>query len=80
MKRRRGSVGGVPSNRPNSVVGRRPSRADGHARSVFVIFESNEAGVVELPDARGENKKITLSGGSLGSCVDEERSQLRDLM
>lgn len=24
--------------------------------------------------------KITLSGGSLGSCVDEERSQLRELM
>jgi len=22
----------------------------------------------------------TLSGGSLGSCVDEERSQLRELM
>ena len=25
-------------------------------------------------------KEITLSGGSLGSCVDEERSQLRELM
>ena len=27
-------------------------------------------------------KKVftTLSGGSLGSCVDEERSQLRELM
>ncbi len=24
--------------------------------------------------------KTTLSGGSLGSCVDEERSQLRELM
>jgi len=24
--------------------------------------------------------KITLGGGSLGSCVDEERSQLRELM
>ena len=24
--------------------------------------------------------RITLSGGSLGSCVDEERSQLRELM
>ncbi len=23
---------------------------------------------------------ITLSGGSLGSCVDEERSQLRELV
>ena len=29
---------------------------------------------------RPENEKyITLSGGSLGSCVDEERSQLREL-
>ena len=26
------------------------------------------------------NEKTTLSGGSLGSCVDEERSQLRELM
>ena len=26
------------------------------------------------------SRKITLSGGSLGSCVDEERSQLRELM
>jgi len=25
-------------------------------------------------------REITLSGGSLGSCVDEERSQLRELM
>ncbi|RXN32959.1 hypothetical protein ROHU_015947 [Labeo rohita] len=25
-------------------------------------------------------KSTTLSGGSLGSCVDEERSQLRELM
>jgi len=24
--------------------------------------------------------KTTLGGGSLGSCVDEERSQLRELM
>lgn len=27
-----------------------------------------------------KNKSTTLSGGSLGSCVDEERSQLRELM
>ncbi|WP_419635849.1 hypothetical protein [Thiolapillus sp.] len=27
-----------------------------------------------------ERKKTTLGGGSLGSCVDEERSQLRELM
>jgi hypothetical protein len=28
----------------------------------------------------GFGQEITLSGGSLGSCVDEERSQLRELM
>ena len=27
-----------------------------------------------------QNEKTTLGGGSLGSCVDEERSQLRELM
>lgn len=27
-----------------------------------------------------QTKVITLGGGSLGSCVDEERSQLRELM
>ena len=27
-----------------------------------------------------DNEMTTLSGGSLGSCVDEERSQLRELM
>ena len=33
------------------------------------------------PIARVELKQmITLGGGSLGSCVDEERSQLRELM
>ena len=33
-----------------------------------------------LEAARQTGKEITLSGGSLGSCVDEERSQLRELM
>lgn len=39
--------------------------------------------IVRLPDVRVDtpsNKNTTLSGGSLGSCVDEERSQLRELM
>ena len=27
-----------------------------------------------------KNQRTTLNGGSLGSCVDEERSQLRELM
>lgn len=30
--------------------------------------------------ATSNNEMTTLSGGSLGSCVDEERSQLRELM
>ena len=30
--------------------------------------------------SRRNQKSKTLSGGSLGSCVDEERSQLRELM
>lgn len=30
--------------------------------------------------SEANGKKKTLSGGSLGSCVDEERSQLRELM
>lgn len=33
-----------------------------------------------LPGNVCEMIVITLSGGSLGSCVDEERSQLRELM
>lgn len=32
------------------------------------------------PEKRKNKKKTTLGGGSLGSCVDEERSQLRELM
>lgn len=37
---------------------------------------------LEKPASRREanETKKTLSGGSLGSCVDEERSQLRELM
>ena len=33
----------------------------------------------QCPD-KGEKRDTTLSGGSLGSRVDEERSQLRELM
>lgn len=33
-----------------------------------------------LYEKEENNKNIILSGGSLGSWVDEERSQLRDLM
>ena len=30
--------------------------------------------------AQKQKRETTLNGGSLGSCVDEERSQLRELM
>jgi len=33
-----------------------------------------------LAHAKKKHMKTTLGGGSLGSCVDEERSQLRELM
>jgi|HubBroStandDraft_3_1064219.scaffolds.fasta_scaffold22216_2 hypothetical protein len=33
-----------------------------------------------ISDRSLATKMTTLSGGSLGSCVDEERSQLRELM
>ena len=32
------------------------------------------------PKRLSAREETTLSGGSLGSCVDEERSQLRELM
>ena len=35
---------------------------------------------VATANATEKLRDITLSGGSLGSCVDEERSQLRELM
>ena len=40
--------------------------------------DSNDLDALERFDR--ETKMTTLSGGSLGSCVDEERSQLRELM
>ena len=33
-----------------------------------------------LRKTNAKNRETTLGGGSLGSCVDEERSQLRELM
>ena len=37
-------------------------------------------GLAVLRDGEKRERQTTLSGGSLGSCVDEERSQLRELM
>ena len=49
---------------------------------LFFSFRREKARV--LPSAYMHATKLcestTLSGGSLGSCVDEERSQLRELM
>ena len=59
-----------------------------HARS-SLLSSTTHVGVGgnNLPSlpAEGRDKLTfefvaTLSGGSLGSCVDEERSQLRELM
>ena len=36
--------------------------------------------VETMDSSMAKLEKTTLSGGSLGSCVDEERSQLRELM
>ena len=52
-------------------------RGRNFSKGVVVLFFR------EVPTDWGEtisSGEITLSGGSLGSCVDEERSQLRELM
>ena len=59
-------AGQLVDDEPDVVVERR--------RPTHIIEESNPDVVVR------ETKMTTLSGGSLGSCVDEERSQLRELM
>ena len=65
----------------------RPSRESPIFSFVFLIAKSNFFPFVQsrgrLYDAASVYVKrllTTLSGGSLGSCVDEERSQLRELM
>ena len=50
----------------------------GKLRAALVACRSRCPGSVSEPIGFG--LEITLSGGSLGSCVDEERSQLRELM
>ena len=53
------------------MVVARSFRCPDVAAVTFFLLESRKA---------YREKEITLSGGSLGSCVDEERSQLRELM
>ena len=50
----------------------------------FLLFPSNTTDflvrpfLLETNDTRNESKHYTtFNGGSLGSCIDEERSQLR---
>ena len=56
------------------------------ARCLITLFISKKKILLQCESERASElsvrkKKITtLSGGSLGSCVDEERSQLRELM
>ena len=55
-------------------------RAVARPRLSHVFFRIDEPLNI-LSDASAEDLTIwTLGGGSLGSCVDEERSQLRELM
>ena len=56
----------LEASRLRGAPGRRPECCPGRASEPY-----------ERLSGRG---KTTLSGGSLGSCVDEERSQLRELM
>ena len=45
-----------------------------------VVFSPKLTSRTIVSQRKKSKEKITLSGGSLGSCVDEERSQLRELM
>ena len=56
------------------------------AKCLITLFHFRKKKIVALRASTRANslyeekKNTTLSGGSLGSCVDEERSQLRELM
>lgn len=82
-------MGGRPCDGSKNVrtYGRR--RPGLHDFSIFTCTVGLEVCVVETKQTRfflaehrdvRENAQTTLSGGSLGSCVDEERSQLREVM
>ena len=45
-----------------------------------VVFRCDVCKKTSVAPATCNEKIWTLGGGSLGSCVDEERSQLRELM
>ena len=47
----------------------------GHGSASTPLLGGSLAG-----EKKRTNEETTLGGGSLGSCVDEERSQLRELM
>ena len=45
-----------------------------------LVARARQAKLFLFPSPDRRERQTTLSGGSLGSCVDEERSQLRELM
>ena len=73
------SLSGLGACRPQDVI---VNQIVNH-----LIVENRSVLTWDLPLLSGLYRKtkkltkvITLGGGSLGSCVDEERSQLRELM
>ena len=51
------------------------------SQTIFIVNLSSLASLCEWSrKAKAKTEETTLGGGSLGSCVDEERSQLRELM
>lgn len=50
------------------------------AKSNFFPFVQSRGRLYDAASVYVKRLLTTLSGGSLGSCVDEERSQLRELM
>ena len=57
-----------------------PDRGRGRVASVALAAGSPTNSVRVPEKSWREHTSTALCGGSLGSCVDEERSQLRELM
>lgn len=82
------SVGLRGAGRRERLVGERGLKNPGLGRPVLPRFiyslrckkDKNARRERSLEFATMLYENTTLSGGSLGSCVDEERSQLRELM
>ena len=75
-----GRQGKCRSGQGSNLLG--PSEPNGLGRAASENIRLTMKMLVPLvglagPGGGRETKKTTLSGGSLGSCIDEERSQLR---